>query len=132
MRAAGHRNLSFWDWAAIFGIGVAVIAGTKIADISQVWQNVAAYTAIIFTVLCVALRPAWGRGRFWLALAVAFAVHSTTMFFAVREFPATVARYFHGVPQIAFGIIEGVLILSFMWRASTKKRSDFGVRSAGD
>lgn len=132
MRVAGHRRLTFWELIAILTIVVATIAATKGANLSRVWQTVAAYTAIVFAVISVALRPAWSRANFWLALAVSFIAHSTAVFFAIREFPATVARDFHGVPLIMSGIIEGLLIASFLWRASTKKRSDFGARSAGD
>jgi hypothetical protein len=120
MRVAGRRGLSLWEWVAIFGIVVAAIGGTKAANVSRIWQSVAIYTAIIFTCLCVALRPAWGRTNFWLAMAACFIVHSVAMFFAVREFPAIVARDFHGVPQFAFGIVESLVIASFLWRASKK------------
>jgi hypothetical protein len=123
MRVAGHRRLSPWEWVAIFGILAISVAGSKAAIFSPVWQNVVEYTSVVFACLCIALRSAWGRRSFWLALAVAIAVHCIAVLFAVREFPATVARDFHGFPQIASGVLEGLLILGFLWRASTKKSS---------
>jgi hypothetical protein len=124
MQAAGHgRSLTFWEWIAILAIVVATVAGTKLANLSSPRQTAVAYTAITFACISVTLRPAWGRANFWLALAASLVVHTIAVFFAIQEFPASVARDFHSVPMILFGIIEGLLIASFVWRASVQKGS---------
>jgi hypothetical protein len=70
----------------------------------------------------VPLRPAWGRPNFWKALIIALILHSLIVFSAIREFPRT-SQKFHGIPMMAFGLVECLLILAFLWRASMKKIS---------
>jgi hypothetical protein len=112
--------MTFWEWVAIFGSIVVTLVITEIANVAPVWQTAFAYTVIVFVCVLIALRPAWGRPHFWRALIVALVLHALTVFFAIREFPRT-SEEFHGIPLIAFGAVEGLLILGFLWRASTKK-----------
>ena len=122
MRIAGHKTGTFWEWVVILGSAAAAIAITKVAGIAQAWQTATAYTVMLFVCVIVALRPAWGRPNFWRALIVAVVLHALTVFSAIREFPRT-SQEFHGIPLIASGMVEGLLILGFLWRASTKKSS---------
>jgi len=122
MRIAGHKTGTFWEWVVIFGSVAAAIAITKVASITQAWQTASGYTVILFVCVIVALRPAWGRLNFWRALIVALVLHALTVFSAIREFPR-MSQEFHGIPLIASGMAEGLLILGFLWRASTKKSS---------
>jgi hypothetical protein len=120
MRMAGHKTATLWEWVVIFGSVAATIAITKVAGIAPVWQTATAYTVIVFVCVIVSLRPAWGRPNFWRALIVALALHALTVFSVIREFPRT-SQEFHGIPLIASGMVEGVIILGFLWRASMKK-----------
>jgi hypothetical protein len=122
MRIAGNKTTTLWEWVVIFGSVAAVVAITKVAGIAPVWQTAFAYTVIVFVCLIVALRSAWSRPNFWRALIVALVLHALAVFSAIREFPRT-SQEFHGIPLIASGVVEGLLILSFLWRASTKKSS---------
>ena len=120
MRVAGHKTLNFCEWVAIFGALAVTILVSRAANLSVVWQTASSYTVILFVCLIVALRPAWGRPKFWRALAVALVLHALVVFSVIREFPRT-SQEFHGITQMASGVVEGLLILGFLWRASKKK-----------
>src|SRR5580704_888375 len=122
MRIAGNKTTSLWEWVLVFGSLAAVVALTEVAGIAPVWQTASAYTVIVFVCLTVALRSAWGRPNFWIALIVALLLHSLAVVSAIREFPRT-TQNFHGVPLIACGLVESLVLLSFLWRASMKKSS---------
>ena len=122
MRIAGNKTTTLWEWVVIFGSVAAVVALTEVAGIAPVWQTASTYTVIVFVCLIVALRSAWSRPNFWRALIVAFVLHALTVFSAIREFPRT-SQEFHGILLIASGLVEGLLLLGFLWRASAKKSS---------
>src|SRR5712691_1955233 len=113
MRIAGNKTTTLWEWVVIFGSVAAVVAMTKVAGIAPVWQTASAYTVIVFVCVIVPLRPAWGRPNFWRALIVALVLHTLIVFSAIREFPRT-SQEFHGIPLIASGLVESLLILSFL------------------
>jgi hypothetical protein len=120
MRIAGHKNLTFWEWVVIFGSVVAAIAVTRVVGITVKWQTATIYTVIVFAVVIIALRPAWGRSNFWRALAVAFLMHTLAIFFAVQELLPAMSQGIHGIPLIVSSMVECLLISSFLWRASMK------------
>ena len=120
MRLAGSKITTLWEWVAIFGSLVAVVVLTEVAGVAPVWQTASAYTVIVFACVIVPLRPAWGRPNFWKALMIALILHSLIVSSAIREFPRTILE-FHGITQMASGVVEGLLILGFLWRASKGK-----------
>ena len=119
IQTGDHKNLTFWEWVAIFGSGAIVIAITEILNVAKVWQDAAFYTVGIFVCVIVAMRPDWGRS-FWVALSGLLLLHTVGVFFFIREFPAT-SREFHGPPLIIFFAIEGLFIAGFLSRTAKKK-----------
>ena len=104
----------------------ATIAAVRTADVYQEWEVPSVYTVIVFVSVVTSLRPAWGRPSFWRALTAAFLAHVLGIFFAIREFPA-IRTGFHGLILLIPGIVESLLIASFLWKASMKKSSPAGV-----
>ena len=120
MKIAGRKNSTFWEWTVLFGSMAATIAAVKAIGVSQKWEAPAVYTVIIFVVVVISLRPAWGRANFWRALIVIFLIHTLGIYFAIREFPILNAG-FHGMLLTLAAVVEGLVIASFLWRASIKK-----------
>src|ERR1700737_482929 len=119
MKIAGSKSRTFWEWVVLFGSMVGTIVAVRTAGVSPKWEAPSVYTVIIFAVVVTSLRPAWGRPNFWLTLTAAFLVHVLAIFFAIREFPVIRAG-FHGLILLIPGIVEGLLITSFLWKASMK------------
>ena len=99
----------------------------RVADIGRQWEVVSEYTAGVFAVVVMAFRFAWGRSKLWQSLGVAFFVHLVVVFVTIQELPAAIGILFHGIALPIMGIVESLLIGSFLWRTITKRttRSDF-------
>jgi hypothetical protein len=121
VRIAGGKTSTFWEWVAIFGGMAVTIAATEALGVAPKWESASVYTVIVFVVVITAMRPAWGRSNFWRALAVAFLLHTLAIFFAMRELVPATSRGIHGIPMILSGMVEALVIASFLWRASKKK-----------
>ena len=115
--------MTLWEWVAIFSGVVVTIVTTKAMGVAPKWETASVYTVTVFAVVIIALRPAWGRSNFWRALVVAFLLHMLAIFFAMRELLPATSQGIHGIPMTVSGMVEGLLIAGFLWRASMKKAS---------
>jgi hypothetical protein len=113
--------MTLWEWLAIFSGVAGTIATTKAIGAAPNLETASVYTFTVFSVVIVALHPAWGRSSFWRALVVAFLIHTLALFFAMRELLPATSQGIHGIPMIVSGMVEGLLISGFLWRASMKE-----------
>jgi len=98
----------------------------RVADVERQWEVVSEYTAGVFAVVVMAFRFAWGRSKLWQSLGVAFFVHLVVICITMKELPAAIGILFHGITLPIVGIVESLLIGSFLWRTIRKRmtRSD--------
>src|ERR1035437_8223419 len=97
------------------GSTIAAIVIAEIVGLSPKWENACVYTVILFAVVIVALRPAWGRAIFWWRLAGVFVLHVIIMTTILEVLPAT-SQGLYGIPMIVSTIAESLLIGSILWR----------------
>jgi hypothetical protein len=121
MRTGGQNFLTFWEGVVIFGLMAGTIAITKAVGVAPEWETACVYTVIVFGVVTISLRPAWGRLNFWWSIGIAFVIHTLAIFFVFRELPAT-SRDFHGIPFIVSCMVEGLFIAGVSWRVSMKRQ----------
>lgn len=123
MRVAGSRNFTVLEWAILFGLGIAAIAITEGTGIQQKWEDGVVYTVVLFTVLVIALRPAWGRPHFWRNLALLFVLHVAGTIFVLSTLP--LGRY--GVPKLIWSValmVEGLMMMKVLWRNAAISKLD--------
>jgi hypothetical protein len=101
----------------VIGLLIAAIAISEGVGLQQKWEDGVTYTVVLFGILIVVLRPAWGRPRFWQNVVLLFALHVAGMIFVLPTLP--LGRF--GVPKIIWSIglfIEGFLLLTILWRSA--------------
>jgi hypothetical protein len=123
MRAAGEKKFSIVEWVVIFGLGATAVAITQFVAINQNWQDAIVYTVVLFTVVILALRPAWGRKAFWRNLTLIFVLHILAILVIEQSLPAG-KRGLHGLPLTLIGMMEALLIAGALWKRSMRSKSD--------
>jgi branched-subunit amino acid permease len=122
MRVAGGKKFSIREWALIVVLVVFAVAITEFVGVRQKWENAIVYTVLVFTVVIMALRPAWGRSRFWKTLVPIFLLHVLAVVVIEHSLPPG-SEGPHGLPLTAVGMAEGVLIASVLWKRSMRSNS---------
>jgi peptidoglycan/LPS O-acetylase OafA/YrhL len=129
MLVTGSRRFTFWQWAILFGLLSAAIVVSEVSGFKQEWEDGVVYTVVLFAVVIMALRPAWGRRRFLKNLAFLFALHVVGMIVLLSVVP--LGRF--GVPKLVWGmacIAEALLIASVLWKRAVRSRMSTGPRHA--
>jgi hypothetical protein len=117
MSAEASKGFRIWEWAVILGLMIVAAEVPQFVGLDQRWEEPIVYTVVLFTVLTLALRPAWDRRVFWASLAVIFVLHSIALVVVEYSFPSAM-QGFHGFPQIIVAMAEGLLIAIVLWRSS--------------
>jgi len=107
----------------MFAVFVASMLVVKLTNLSKRWEDAVIYTVVLFTVLVVTLRPAWGRPAFWKSLLPIFALHIIGVAVVVQALPPE----WKGIPGLLFlaaGAAEGLLILAIVWRRTIQSRPE--------
>lgn len=122
MSVADDKRLSSREWVVILGLAALAVAITEFAGASQKWENAIVYTVIVFTAVIIPLRPAWGRRAFWQNLVPIFLLHVLAVVVIEQSLPSSSAGP-HGLPLVAVGMGEAVLIAGVLWKRSMKSKS---------
>jgi hypothetical protein len=122
MRVAGRKTLSVGEWVVAFGSAALAVVIAEFFGISKKWENALVFTVIVFTMVVIVFRPAWGRKAFWSGLIAVFLLHCIVIVAVEQSMPPT-SEGPHGLPLIEAGMIEGILILGGLWRRSMKSNS---------
>jgi hypothetical protein len=119
--AKSESTFSLTEYVIIGGVVAASIGLSLALRLSPKWEHGVEFTVLLFAVLIMALRPVWREPFFWRGLAVAFLAHVTVAWLVTRALPSD-SRGIRGVPALAIGMIEGLLLLNVLW-VSSKRRS---------
>ncbi len=122
MRVAGGKKFGFGEWAFIVVLVVLAVAISELVGVRQKWEHAVVYTVLVFTVVIVALRPAWGRSAFWKTLVPIFLLHVLAIVTIEQSLPPE-SEGPHGLPLTAVGMAEGVFIASVLWKRSMRSNS---------
>jgi hypothetical protein len=122
MRVAGGKTLSIGEWVVAFGVVALAVAIAEFVGVSQKWEHAIVFTVLVFTAVVIALRPAWGRRAFWPSLMAIFLLHCIAIAVVEQSLPPTSAGP-HGLPLVAVGMAEAVLIAGVLWKRSMKSNS---------
>jgi hypothetical protein len=122
MHVADGKKLSIREWVVIFGLVALAVAVSEFVGVSQKWENAIVYTVLVFTAVVIALRPAWGRRAFWTSLMAVFLLHCIAIAVVEQSLPPTSAGP-HGLPLVAVGMAEGILVAGVLWKRSMKSNS---------
>jgi len=120
MRTAG-KHFTTMEWIILFGTTAAAVVATEFMRLSQTWEDAVVYTTMLFATVILVLRPAWSRVQFWRNLLPIFGLHTLFLIVLVQAFP--LGRF--GTPKlllIPLGMIEGLLILAFLWKKTARPR----------
>jgi peptidoglycan/LPS O-acetylase OafA/YrhL len=122
VRVAGGKKLSIGEWVIAFGLVALAVAVTEFAGVSQKWENAIVYTVLVFTAVIIALRPAWGRRALWQNLVPVFLLHVLAVVVIEQSLPPG-SEGPHGLPLIAVGMAESVLVAGVLWKRSMRSDS---------
>jgi hypothetical protein len=115
MRTASTKDDKPWQWLAIFGTMALAIVICELVSLAAKWQDAIVYTVMVFAIVIVTLRIAWGRKVFWHSLVGVFVLHMIGVIVVVQAFPF--GRF--GIPKLLFlptGMVEVLLIIAVLWR----------------
>lgn len=105
-----------WIVVAV-ALAVGIVAGWLI--VFHKWNEnltrAAAYTAAIFLLLAIALRPAWHLLRLWVDLAVSLALHCVMILSLLRFLDVHAVRL-NWAFALPFVVVELLLLLTVLWR----------------
>jgi hypothetical protein len=121
MHLSGQKEFTVWEWVILFGLMAAAFAMAEVFGLSRKWEDGVVYTVVLFAVVVLALRPAWGRPAFWQNLVVLFALHVVGMIVVVSVLP--VGRY--GIPKLVWSIAlmaEALLIGGVLWKRTARSK----------
>ena len=122
MRVAGGKKFGIGEWVLIVVLVALAVAITEFVGVRQKWENAIVYTVLVFTVVIMALRPAWGRSAFWKTLVPIFMLHVLAVVVIEQSLPPG-SEGPHGLPLTAAGMAEGVLIAGVLWKRSMRSNS---------
>lgn len=121
MRISEQRPFAIWEWLIVFGCVVATILILRVAHVGRQREVVSEYTVAVFAVVVMAFRFAWRSSELWQSLGIAFFVHLVVVFVTIQELPAAIGILFHGIALPIMGMVESLLIGSFLWRTIRKR-----------
>jgi hypothetical protein len=117
------RHLDIGGWVAVAaGLSLGVLAGwvAESHGLSENTARVAAYTAVVFGCLALALRPAWRRLRMWGELFVLLGLHVGLLVPLVNLLNAHTTRL-NWALALPFAIAEFLLLLGVLWRGNVTR-----------
>ena|SRR5664279_4318320 len=115
-------DFGFWRGLAI----IAAVAGgtwalSVIFSIGPAWEDGLYTTAVLFSPLMMALRPAWSSLAFWRDFFVALGVHTIFLAIIIQVLVSNSLKM--GGPWRTLAvIIEGIFLLSILWRRNVSVR----------
>src|SRR5579863_5053510 len=115
-----RNKIKVLKWGIVFGTLVAAIGAGKVLDLGRKWEHAVVYTALVFVVTAMAMRPAWSRPFFWQGLGMAFLLHILAISVITFALPAD-SGGIRGIPFIAMGIGESLLIANILWGVTGRK-----------
>lgn len=122
MRVTGSKRFTFWQWAILFGLLAAAIVASEVIGLKQKWEDGIVYTVVLFAVVIMALRSAWGRPRFLQNLAFLFALHLVGMIILLSALPLGT----FGIPKLVWGmacVAEALFVASVLWKRAGRSKS---------
>ena len=118
------RKLELGFWSGLFVVGVAGVATlivTSAFRLDENWKDAIYTTAVMFSALILALRPAWPSPALWRDLSVALAVHLILLSLIVRLFDANRLEM-GGAWRTVAALAEGLFLLVILWRRNIAQR----------
>jgi hypothetical protein len=122
MRTASTKGFKLWEWVALFGAMATAIGIARFVGLEAKWQDAIVYTLMVFILVIIVLRPAWGQKVFWQSVLALLVLHVVGVVVIVQAFPF--GRF--GFPKLllgAAGMVEGILILVVLWRRTVGSKS---------
>ncbi len=122
IKAIPPSEFGFWHGLAI----IAVVAGavwalSVVFSFGPVWEDGLYTTAVLFSALMMALRPAWSNRAFWRDFVVALAIHTVFLAIVVEVFIWNSLRM-GGPWRTLVAVVEGIFLLSILWRRNVSVR----------
>jgi hypothetical protein len=114
---ANEGSFTIGEWAIILGVPALLVATCRYFGIDRKWEDSIFYTIVVFGVVMLALRKAWGYRTFWNTFAVLLVVHMSVVAIILLSLPPG-ARPIHGVPLTLAAMGEGALIIRVLWKKS--------------
>ena len=119
------REWDIEDWLVVaVAMILGIVAGWLI--VFQKWnENVTragVYTAGIFVLLAIALRPAWRRLRLWVDLAALLALH-VSLVLPIVSFLNSHSIRLSWILALPFVGVELLLLLGLLWRRNVSDSS---------
>lgn len=120
MQGNSDSEFRAWEWITLVAVAGAAIFATEASGISQKWEDVVVFTAVLFAVVLLTLRELWKAPSFWWNLLPVFALH--VIAFAILAEVLPLGRFgFPKIPLTLGCMVEGVLILSVLWRKNNEQ-----------
>ena len=117
----GPRHLPKWPVAILLsGLVVTAIVAEEHFHLRPDWFAVVGYIVLLFAVIVLSFRPAWGRRIFWSTCGILFGLHVLVGVLLVLLLP----RWLHSLSSFLSVIIVSDLLLtmSVLWRMTIAKK----------
>ncbi len=121
-----NSETGFWKGLLVIAtlMSLAWIA-VYLLRLSTNWEDGVVTTAVLFSALTLALRPAWPSARLWRDMSVALALHWLVLAAIVQVLTSNSIRMGGPLRTIAV-IVEGVFLLSVLWRRNVSREQRSG------
>src|SRR5690349_472877 len=119
MRLAGRKQFTMFEWVSIFVFAALAIVCARFLHLEGKWSDAFVYTVVLFGVVFLALRPAWGRKAFWKSIFPVLGLHILAIVVAMLLLPPSLVR----LPWLVLtgiGMLEGLLIGGILWKRAAK------------
>jgi hypothetical protein len=121
-----HVDVEGWIFIALAaGFGFISIWISNLRLVTENTAKVGAYTAVLFTALVMALRPAWRRLRLWIDLGILFAVH-VAIVLSLVDLLGSYSIRLNWVIALPIVAIELLLFLGFLCRRNVSEEPGEG------
>lgn len=111
----GQKKSTVFEWVTVFGLSGLAVVVSELIGLKQLWEDGIIYTVMLFTVIVLALKPAWRRKSFWKSLALILAGHLIALVALLQTLPP---RRF-GIPKLLLfpaAVLEGTFIIAALWK----------------
>lgn len=105
----------------VFLIGIVGWLVSSKFQVSPNWEDALILTLVLFSSLAISLRPAWSNPLLWRDLTVAFVLHALILAAIVEIFIANSMKI-KGFERTIVVVVEGIIILSILWRRNISER----------